>query len=797
MKLRTNRARLNLEPLEIRATPATMVNSTTLTYQDVDGDNVRVTFSKPILTAGDVNSIFTFGAGNVNGSNAAKQQLMLIDLMNVANASGTGITVTATASPTNGGDGLAAIGEINATGLNLGSINIGGDLGAIEAGAGNNSTAVGGLTVQSMGRYGTSTGATNLNSLVNGKLPSLSVRADVRNVDFGVAGSIGSIVIGGSLLGGSAALSGVIESLESIGTISVKGDIVGGASDSTGDIITQGGASIGSVNIGGSLRGGGGSTSGVVGASKLGTVTIGGDIVGGDGSESGVVLSQTTIAGVTVAGSIRGGTSDLSGSVVSGSFTGSTIVKGQIIGGSGPSSGVINAGGGTLGNVIVGSLRGGKGAGSGVISSKLDMGTVTINGDVLGGSGDESGEVRCAGKLAGVSVSGSLVGGAGTDSGTIISQSVMGNVTISGSLEGGDGFGSGVVFGISKLSNVTINGYIVAGSGPDSGRVSGNSDAGQIRVGGNVFGLAAGVFVAGRTTSLTVGGSIDVGAVLSSQNGFGNLVVGGDVEGEIDAGGTISTLTIAGSLEHGKIIDFLDIGNLTINGDIAGQSASGSVSLSETGYIQAMRIANLTVGGSLVAGVDNTTGTFSDNGAIQVVNDIGNLTVKGNIKGDATNSFLITARGSQSPTATADLAIGSIDVKGDVEFASILGGFDINNGASDADAQIGTVTVAGDWVTSSIATGTTPGFGPYYGTSLDKKMSGNNVKDVPALLSKIASIAIGGQALGTPGGFDSFGFVAEQVGSVKINNVPIPLHAGAHNDAVAIGITDDFNLREI
>ncbi len=54
---RTTRA---VEALEPRTLLATLVSANKLTYQDADGDNVEVAFSKPILTAGNVNTIFTF-----------------------------------------------------------------------------------------------------------------------------------------------------------------------------------------------------------------------------------------------------------------------------------------------------------------------------------------------------------------------------------------------------------------------------------------------------------------------------------------------------------------------------------------------------------------------------------------------------------------------------------------------------------------------------------------------------------------------------------------------------------------
>src|SRR5687767_8264314 len=90
------RSVLHLEPLERRDGAATLVSPTPLTYQDADGDNVAVVFSKPILNAANVNAIFTFDTGTVDGSNATKQQLRSINLTAVlATAGGTSVTVTA------------------------------------------------------------------------------------------------------------------------------------------------------------------------------------------------------------------------------------------------------------------------------------------------------------------------------------------------------------------------------------------------------------------------------------------------------------------------------------------------------------------------------------------------------------------------------------------------------------------------------------------------------------------------------------------------------------------------------
>src|SRR6476619_7398093 len=123
---------LRLEPLESRDAPATLVSPTKLTYQDADGDNVAVIFSKPILNATNVNTVFKFDTGIVDASNATRQQLGTIDLTTMSGpATGTSITQTAARSPVNGGDGFAAVGHINAVNIDVGPVTIDGDLGRI------------------------------------------------------------------------------------------------------------------------------------------------------------------------------------------------------------------------------------------------------------------------------------------------------------------------------------------------------------------------------------------------------------------------------------------------------------------------------------------------------------------------------------------------------------------------------------------------------------------------------------------------------------------------------------------
>lgn len=69
-----------------------------------------------------------------------------------------------------------------------------------------------------------------------------------------------------------------------------------------------------------------------------------------------------------------------------------------------------------------------------------------------------------------------------------------------------------------------------------------------------------------------------------------------------------------------------------------------------------------------------------------------------------------------------------------------------------------------------------------------------------AIVSRIASIVIGGTVNGTGAAGDPFGFVAEQVVSVKIGGVAVALTAGARNNLVPVSTgasTGDVKVLEV
>jgi hypothetical protein len=277
---------------------------------------------------------------------------------------------------------------------------------------------------------------------------------------------------------------------------------------------------------------------------------------------------------------------------------------------------------------------------------------------------------------------------------------------------------------------------------------------------------------------------------------------GGEESGIIRSGSAMGAVTIGGDMVGGRrsLTGFVfvdgELANLTIGGSLIGGSAQGAEDLERSGGVFAGRIGALTIGGSVIAGTDNTSGDFSDNGAIRVQFDIGTATI-GNLIGNATNPVLVTAFGQETPNAASDLAIGKLTVKGRVEFAQILAGTDQDGIVENADAQIGTVLVGGDLIASSIAAGVRAGFDGQFGTADDAKVTGFFARDFVGRSSRINSLTIGGQAIGSLGGADHFGIVAETIGTVRIGGTLLPTVVGNSNDDTSIGITGDFTLNEI
>jgi hypothetical protein len=118
----------------------------------------------------------------------------------------------------------------------------------------------------------------------------------------------------------------------------------------------------------------------------------------------------------------------------------------------------------------------------------------------------------------------------------------------------------------------------------------------------------------------------------------------------------------------------------------------------------------------------------------------------------------------------ADLAIASLSVKGSVSLANILAGYDTTGANTNSSAQTGAVSVGQNWIASNLVAGVANGDSPfnvYYGNDNDQLI----LTRISGVLSKIASVTVGGEVIGTASSvisFDHFGFVASQFGTFKL-----------------------------
>lgn len=766
-------------------------------------------------------------------------------------ANGVSMTITSTTPQGGSGDGLADVGLIKASGISLNKVVVDGDLGKIVVGRTSAKVGITNLTVASLGTKGVATQipvptpttenpAPDLISSVTGEITSLNILGDLKEARFkavdGKVGStittaakIGSVTIGGSIIGrtvveAASDNTGVIESDRSIGVVKIgtpgatPGGIVGGGGANSGRVSAGGG--ITSVTIAGDLVGGGGSNSGMINAAgSIGSVTIGDDLVGGAGDSSGLIRTYGNLTTLTVGDDILAGKGAGSANVSVRVALSKLIVKGDINGelagadASGAGSAMIAADGIIAANVS-GSLIGGEGNGSGVIQVAHNLGTMkaktaltpevltglTLGGSVIGGSGSGSGAIGAGGSIRLVNVGGSIDGGVGSNSGSIHSgldtnaklPGELHSIIVKGALVGGDGDSSGTLISEGAIGTVTLGNLVAptadalkGGHGMFSGSISGHGKIGTVRVTGNVLGgegQQSGAIVAyqqetdagdlpGNIGTISISGGLTGGVGAQS----GRIAADGSIAALKAGSWTGGTGAASGTLATG--LGFFtsgNVGSINILGDISKAAANPGAGSAE--FLIDGRLISLTVG-------DDTS-----NAAIRVSEDIGTLTFVGDVS-DTT----VTAQGRAIQTATADLTIATLTVRGNVSNSSFLAGYSLAGNPVNPDAQIGTVSVKGNWAASNLVAGVSAGGDTGFGNLLDVKAPGD---DATGIISKIANVVIGGAVTGASG--QNFGFVAQLIGKMKVGTTTFALNTQADQQTFEVGGTGSgVNIREV
>jgi hypothetical protein len=564
------RARLTLQALEDRSTPAAV----SLIYTDIDGDLVKITTSKPGQVAPPLDMADLTLSG---GSSGQLQTLSLTD----PGFDGAKVVINAKKKP--GGDGLVNVGYINATFRDLDKVIVKGDLAKIFVGDPMSliDPGLNLLRVRSMGAMGLATGAPDLASAVIGKLGALNVAHDFVDARLhaigGADGQIGSVFVGGDVRGGIGVDSGQIRSDGAMGNVRIGGDVAGGAGMNSGQIRSSEG--MGHLRIRGDVIGGAGDAGGVILGKNMGNVRIGGDVIGGDGMFTAFVAAGETIGNVRIGGNVTGGAGLVSGAVGGTVAIGNVRVGGDLAGGTGSSSGFIAGG---------------------------ELGRVRIGGDLVGGSVSgaaslaDSGKIQSTGRIASVTIRGSLI--AGTNSGT-------GTLDRSGAIMAGDDIGQ-----------VKIRGNIL-GNSTNAALISARGQKFKPLTGFDV--ALAGLSVKGNVTFAEVRAGFDLTEQPANADAsIGNVRIGGHWKGSsivagaenLGADDMIGGLGVnADNVNFGDGHDYLQtvddtaliarIKSIVIGGHVAGSPIAGDHFGFVAQQIDKLKIAGQSV--SMIPGPSN------------------------------------------------------------------------------------------------------------------------------------------------------------------------------------------------
>ncbi len=527
-------------------------------------------------------------------------------------------------------------------------------------------------------------------SLTAGGIDSMTVGHNLAGM-LAVTGNLGIVSnnTGGLTVGTTTAdsLSGTVMVGNTLTNLTVTGDIsgtvtesgtinllsIGGSLTSTGMITASNsadptqvpGTTLGNINsftIGDNLAGK------VIVSGNLGSLTVGALPI--LGTLSGTVSVNNTLTALTVTGD------------VSGTVTESGTINLLTIGGSLTSTGMITASNSVDPTQVPGTTLG-------------NINTFTI-GDNL------AGKVIVSGNLGSLTVGSLPV--LGTLSGTVSVHNTLTTLVVTGDVSG-TVTESGTINLLTIGGSLTSTGIITASNSADPAQVPGTTlgNINTFTIGDN---LAGNVIVSGNLGSLTVGLLPILGTLSGSVSVHDTLMtmkVTGDVSGTVTESGTITLLTIGGSLDMTGVItaaNTVDPAQVTappgtslgnINTFTIGDNLAGKVIV--TGNLVSLTVGMLPVLGTL-------------SGTVSVHNTLTTLVVTGDISGTVTESGtinLLTIGGSLTQTGVIK-AVNGVPALGNIVAMSIglnfagtlivsgtLGSLTIVNGsmASTASLSVG------------------------------------------------------------------------------------------------------------
>ncbi len=536
---------------------------------------------------------------------------------------------------------------------------------------------------------------------------------------------------------------------------------------------------------------------------KLGALTVSGDV-------TGAAVTASFLGSVTIGGSLAADSTGNGGRLYSEHDMGAVKIGGDLRGGVMANSGMIVSNLGKIASVRIGGSLSSNVSQSGSITSGLDMGPVSIGGDFSMFAHD-AGLIQSGGKLASVSIGGSFLSFDGIgNGGRITSGGDMGPVKIGGRMQGYGGTGALTISAGGALASVTVGGSFTVGEGVDNPNPQHNSGAifslhamGPVKIGGDMSGrgmsscqITSPVSIA----SVSIGGSMiaggntvhGLGAVLIQSKMLGPISVGGDLVGgqmsstKIDGFERIASVTIGGSVRggpgagSGEIVSASGhLGPIKIGGDLAGMSTN-------SGAISGRTISSIAIGGSFLAGTG--AGDFFA-GVILCTQDLGPVTIKGDVRADASQdsakihvggklaSLTIggsllgfgpsQASGAQNSDDEGQVYVGG--ALGPVRIAgSVLGG----NGTASAEIRAGSIvsiTIGGSLTGRGPASGQFASFGDLGTVKIGGDVQGSTGASSGRIGAggKIGSITIGGSLIGNGSATGAI-FATGDLGSVRI-----------------------------
>lgn len=452
--------------LDIAVQPAAALSfpdGKSFTYTDADGDLVTVK-----TTAGTLKSSQFSWLTSADGT---RHELIRMDLAGDATFAGASLTFSAKKTAT-GGDGRVNIGSLDATGLNLGAVKVGGTLERINAGS--NDAVIPAVKSLDVLGFGLAPGANQLGttiSTISGNLPLVKIKGDIIGSNLTITGKVGTAIISGSLIGSDGPSTGYFCIQGESKSVTVLGSVIGGEGSSSGGLILTGQNNI--VKVGGSVVGGSGGFSGRVqvnaGGKALTSLAVAGSLVGGDGGTSGTIAFGKATA-VTLGGSVVAGDGAGSGNV-SGTSAVAFKIAGSVIGGGGVNSASV-APGVVSTFTLGGSVVGGKPASD--YSGQLHFATaksVLIKGGVIGQQGSAPALIGFAGKSAPATAAESVAVASLTIKGSVANAEILFGEGFPGTIDKGN-----VAAGKISIGGDFLASSITAGIAPGSDGFYGTSD---------------------------------------------------------------------------------------------------------------------------------------------------------------------------------------------------------------------------------------------------------------------------------------------------------------------------------